>query len=81
MMNSVAENLKAYFKNTPKEQIDSDWAATQKYDEIGPSVKEFLSQTELIYKYVLPEDYWEFNFSSLQGNIENPEVTSDFFLY
>ena len=78
MINSVAENLRKYFENTSREQIERDWVATQKFDEIGPTVTEFLSENALFSTFALPESYWEFDFSFL-NKIENPKVTSDFF--
>lgn len=35
----IYEDLKNYFKNTPKEQIEKDWEATAKYDDIEDSVE------------------------------------------
>lgn len=79
MKNSVAEKLRTYFENTPNAEIERDWEATRKYDEVGSTVKEFLCQTELLYKYTLPKDYWEFDFSTSIVDLENPKFTSDFF--
>ena len=44
---SMYEKLKDYFENTPKEQIEKDWKETEKYDEVGPTVKEFIGMSTL----------------------------------
>lgn len=44
---SILDKLKKYFETTPREQIEKDWEACSKYDEVGPTVDEFLeSQKE-----------------------------------
>ena len=40
------EKLVEYFKNTPREKILEDWNKTAECDNIGPTVEEFLSNTE-----------------------------------
>lgn len=37
------ENLKEYFKNTPKEQIQKDWDESEPFDKVGPTVIEFFN--------------------------------------
>lgn len=46
MKNNILQDLKDYFKNTPREQIEKDWAETEKYDKVGPTVSEFLEVTK-----------------------------------
>lgn len=41
--------LEEYFKNTPKEQIQKDWNETEKYDSVGPTVEEYLSDKDKEY--------------------------------
>ncbi|UWY29371.1 hypothetical protein N4T20_05400 [Flavobacterium sp. TR2] len=48
-MSTLLEDLKKYFKETPKEQIKSDWAKSEKYDEIGPAVDEFIEYSRKYY--------------------------------
>ena len=38
----MLSELIKYFKNTPEEQIKSDWDKTKEWDKIGPTVHEFL---------------------------------------
>lgn len=42
-MSKLLENLKKYFKETPKEQLDREFKEiTNKYGHIGPTVEEWL---------------------------------------
>lgn len=50
-MGKLLENLKEYFKNTSQEQIDKDFEEIEKYNEIGPSVDEYLKMVKEIKKY------------------------------
>ena len=49
-MNNLLEDLKKYFRDTPDEQIQKDWSESEKYDEIGPSVEEFIKETQSFFK-------------------------------
>ncbi len=40
------EKLVEYFKNTPREKVLEDWNKTAECDNIGPTVEEFLGNTE-----------------------------------
>lgn len=42
-MEKVYDKLKQYFNTTPKEQIQKDWEEIKKYNEIGPTVEEYLN--------------------------------------
>ncbi|WP_101690742.1 hypothetical protein [Dysgonomonas massiliensis] len=42
-MCSLLDQLKDYFKSTPRSQIESDWNKTSEYDEIGLSVDELVN--------------------------------------
>jgi hypothetical protein len=39
------EELKKYFKETPKEKILEDWEKSKELDNVGVSVEEFLKET------------------------------------
>jgi len=39
----ILNDLKEYFKNTPKEQIQKDWEETKRFDKVGPTVAEFIN--------------------------------------
>lgn len=45
-MERLLEKVKQYFANTPREQVEKDWAKTEEYDNIGPTIKEFMSFQE-----------------------------------
>lgn len=42
-MGTIFENLKEYFKNTPKEQIQKDWDESEPFDKVGPTIVEFFN--------------------------------------
>lgn len=42
---NILNNLKDYFDTTPIEQIKKDWDELEEYDNIGPTVEEFLEET------------------------------------
>ena len=45
------ENLKKYLENTPEEEIQRAWKATEKYDKINsPTMEEFSSSLKKISK-------------------------------
>jgi hypothetical protein len=37
------EKLEKYFANTPRKKVLKDWEKSKQFDNIGPTVKEFLS--------------------------------------
>jgi hypothetical protein len=39
----ILEELKAYFENTPREQIIADWEETKEFDNVGITVEELLN--------------------------------------
>jgi len=38
----MLEELKRYFETTPREKILADWAKTEEYDKVGPTVDQFM---------------------------------------
>jgi hypothetical protein len=48
-MSTLLEDLRKYFKETPQQQIASDWAKSEKYDDAGPSVDEFIESSRKYY--------------------------------
>ena len=38
----ITDELKIYLKNTSKEQINIDWESTKKYDDISPTIDDFI---------------------------------------
>lgn len=47
-MRNLYEQLKKYFEETPKEQLDKDWEELKHWNEIGPSADEYI---ESVKKY------------------------------
>lgn len=77
-MRTILENLKLYFQNNSREQIEKDWAESEKYDKIGPTIDNFMLQSQLFYELEMKDSFWEY--SCLNDIIENPKFASDFFL-
>jgi hypothetical protein len=42
---AFSEKLKQYFEETPMEKVLEDWAKSVEYDNVGPTVNEFLDNT------------------------------------
>lgn len=78
-MNNILEDLKKYFQDTPQEQIMKEWAETEKYDKVGPSIEEFLIKTKLYFK--LEDEDLVLKEQNFPKNIKNPNYTSGFFLH
>jgi hypothetical protein len=43
---TMLEQLKTYLETTPRDQILADWAKTEKYDKVGPTVDQFMTCTK-----------------------------------
>jgi len=50
-MATILEKLKLYFQSNSKEKIISDWAESEKYDKVGPTIGEFMN-----YHYI-PQNF------------------------
>ena len=75
-MYNFFNDLKKYFESTPRDKILADWAKSEKMDEVGPTVEEFLRHSEMYHVQTIDPDTGQFqnildNFSS--------EFTSGFF--
>jgi hypothetical protein len=42
----MIEELKKYFETTPREKVLENWAKSESFDEIGPTMDEFLEQIQ-----------------------------------
>lgn len=76
-MENIVEMLKMYFNTTSKENVIKDWEKTKDFDQIGPTMDEFLKQTNWHFKIKL--------FSPLNGQIHtinycSPKFSSGFLL-
>lgn len=76
-MNNFFEELKKYLELTPQNKILEDWAKSAGHDDVGPTVEEFLrdSQYYNVYSKVPNE-------GCLQPTIDDisPKYSSGFFL-
>lgn len=48
-MGTFVKQLRDYFKNTPQEQLDKDFEELQEWNDIGPSMEEYLKFMEEKY--------------------------------
>lgn len=75
-MGTLLEELKAYFRATPREQVLKDWAKTERFDSLGPTIDEFFLQNEL-YRlskgFEIKPEYRELEY------INNYKKSEDFF--
>lgn len=55
-MDSILDQIKEYFKNTPQEQIKKDWDSSAKYDEVGPPASEYIEYLKKLMKNKLKEN-------------------------
>lgn len=76
-MSNFFEELKKYFEITPQNKVLEDWAKSEEFDKIGPTVEEFIRSTQMYYRIhsEIP----------LQGcfignNNYSPKFTSGFFM-
>jgi len=42
-MNNFYEELKRYFEVTPQDKVLEDWAKSEEFDNVGPTVEEFIN--------------------------------------
>lgn len=76
-MNNFLEELKKYFEVTPRKEVLEDWAKSAEFDRVGPTVEEFLHNTNQYYQIHSEEPIGE----CLTGiNKYDPKFTSGFFM-
>ncbi|MCG9881275.1 MAG: hypothetical protein MH472_11815 [Bacteroidia bacterium] len=76
-MNNFFEELKKYFEVTPPEKVFEDWAKSAEFDNVGPTVEEFLNNTNQYYQIHSEEPSWV----CFKGiNEFDPKFTSGFFM-
>lgn len=76
-MSTILEKIQNYFQNNSLEQIQKDWAELDKFNDIGPTVSEFLKQQDT---YLLEQHKFKYEIILPIGITKNPKFTSDFFL-
>lgn len=77
-METILDKLKAYYENTPDEQINLDWEKSKKYDDVdSPSVEDFIKISQQLIDVGKLEQ--KLSKENLINNFENPNFSSDFF--
>jgi len=74
-MNNFSEKLKEYFENTSQGKILEDWAKSKEYDNIGPTIAEFLISSQQFYPYTNDLNNWCMEYTN---NQISPKFSSGF---
>lgn len=61
MPNSLLEQLKEHFENTPRDVLEKEWKELSVYNEIGPTVEEYMGDLKDYYKSLVDVDPSEEN--------------------
>ena len=56
---NLLQQLKDYFNNTPREVIEKEWHEYDKYNDIGPSIEEYIKYVNSIRQPQYPKTYEE----------------------
>lgn len=75
-MSTLLEDLRKYFEETPQQQIESDWAKSEKYDSVGPPVDEFIESSRKYYAVECHDANNDIQFNNL-----NPKFSTSGFLF
>ena len=76
VMNNFIEDLRKYFETTSREKVLADWAETAEFDNVGPTVDEFLYAQQGFDCMCDQTDVPQLNVI----NVHNPKFSSGFFL-
>lgn len=49
-MGNLFKSLKDYFENTPKDVLENDWKEIEPFNEIEPTINDFLKHNNKINK-------------------------------
>lgn len=79
VMSNFFEELKKYLAKTPKDEILETWKKSEKMDQVGVTVEEFLTHHQN-YEYIYSSDPAPWNQNITINNL-SPKFSSDFFLY
>lgn len=74
-MKNFLEELKQHFETTSDIQLLDEWKKTAKFDEVGPTVEEFLVNSQQYHVNTYDPNYWDQNNIT---NFTNPKFTSGF---
>lgn len=54
-MNTILDEVRNYFKKTPREKVLKDWQESSNFDDVGPTAEEFLNQDLFIVNLITSE--------------------------
>lgn len=74
-MDAILEQLKEYFKNTPRDVVEKEWREYDKYNKIGPTVNEYLA---FVSQVLVKAESKPIEPTKID---ETPNYYSEFFLY
>lgn len=57
-MNNFFEELTRYFEVTPQNKVLEDWAKSEAFDNVGPTVEEFISYSQQTHTYPDNSNNW-----------------------
>lgn len=81
--NTLLKSLEKYFAENTREKIESDWESTKKYDKVGPTIHDFLNESEKIRKSqsilrTIDINIWDdFGDGKTYAYIENDNISYD----
>lgn len=75
---SFLEELKTYFKTTPRETILKDWDETKEFDSIGLPMDDFLETTNHLYRTTFKPPIDNVDYSRINNKF-SPKFSSGFF--
>ncbi len=76
-VDNFLEELKKYLKSTSKEKVLADWTESEKFDQVGFLMEDFLKNTQCYYKIFLKDDPIGIENKFNNANL-NPKFTSGF---
>jgi hypothetical protein len=74
---TIYQALKKHFNKTSNEEVLKEWKESEEFDNIGPTIEEFLSYTNTYYQTILEEPL---SSEKILNNNLSSEFTSSFFL-
>jgi hypothetical protein len=75
-MNNILEDLKKYFRDTPREKIMKDWAETKlQAPRGGPTLRRYLDASKIFYR-CKKEEF--FVITEINNILVNPKYPSGF---
>jgi hypothetical protein len=76
--NNFYEKLKQYFEETPREKVLEDWAKSAEYNNVGPTVDDFLNNMNKQETLEEAADKWVFETNGHKWSNNNNEAGDNF---